>query len=238
MAPLPSPPEAPVLQPAGYRPAGTVYGTLLNFRREYALWAARMVEPPYNAPPKAPALYVKTANTFTPAGGSIALPAGAPVEVAASLGLVIGWPEDLLEPVGPPGVVGAVLLNDLAVAHDSYFRPPVKTRCVDGFLGLGPECVPLARLGGLAGLRALRLTLAVNGEPLHTTALSDAVRDAETLLADVSEFMTLRRGDVLMLGTDCLDDGTRARVQPGDGVSLSAEGFAPAVHRFVAEEAP
>lgn len=220
-----------------YLPTGTVYSTLLNFRREHALWAARMVEPPYKAPPKAPVLYVKTANTFTPAGGTISLPAGVPVEVAASIGLVIGWPDDLLAPAGPPGVLGAVLLNDVAIAHNSYYRPPVKTRCVDGFLGLGTECVGLARLGGLAGMSSLRLVLHINGVHRQTTALSDLVRDAESLLGEVNAFMGLRDGDVLMLGTDCLPDGSRPLVQAGDTVEMFAEGFAPTVHHFVADEA-
>lgn len=222
---------------APYLPSGTVYGTLLNFRGEHALWAARMVEPPYKAPPKAPVLYVKTANTFTPAGGTIELPTGASVEVAATIGLVMGWPDDLLAPAGPPGVLGAVLLNDVAIAHDSYYRPPVKTRCVDGFLGLGAECVPLAGLGGLAGLSSLRLELHINGVHRQTTALSDLVRDAESLLSEVNAFMGLREGDVLMLGTDCLADGTRPLVRAGDTVEMFAEGFPTTVHRFVAEEA-
>jgi 5-oxopent-3-ene-1,2,5-tricarboxylate decarboxylase/2-hydroxyhepta-2,4-diene-1,7-dioate isomerase len=226
-----APPRLPFL------PSGTVYGTLLNFRREHALWAARMVEPPYKAPPKAPVLYVKTANTFTPAGGTVALPGSAAVEVAASIGLVIGWPDDLLAPAGTPGVLGAVLLNDVAIAHDSYYRPPVKTRCVDGFLGLGAECVALAGLGGLPGLSSLRLELHINGVHRQTTALSDLVRDAESLLSDVNAFMGLREGDVLMLGADCLADGTRPLVRPGDTVEIAAEGFPVTLHHFVAEEA-
>ncbi len=221
-----------------YLPSGTVYGTLLNFRREHALWAPRMVEPPYQAPPKAPVLYVKTANTFTPADHAIALPAGVPVEVAASIGLVVGGPDDLLAPAGAPGVAGVVLLDDVAIAHDSYYRPPVKTRCVDGFLGLGPECVPLARLGGLVALSALRIELHINGVHRQTTALSDLVRDAASLLAEVGAFMSLRAGDVLMLGTDCLADGSRPLVHAGDTVEISAEGFAPAVHHFTSEETP
>ena len=59
-----------------YLPTGTVYGTLLNFQREHALWAPRMSEAPYKEPPQAPLLYIKTANTFTPAGHAIALPPG------------------------------------------------------------------------------------------------------------------------------------------------------------------
>ena len=39
------------MNPNPYLPGGTVYGTLLNFRREHALWAPRMHEAPYKAPP-------------------------------------------------------------------------------------------------------------------------------------------------------------------------------------------
>lgn len=215
------------MNPIPWMPAGTVYGTLLNFRREHALWAPRMNEPPYKAPPKAPVLYVKTANTFTPAGGAIALPAGAPVEVAASLGLVMD----------DAGEWGAVLFNDVAIAHESYYRPPVKTRCVDGFLGVGPECVPLAQLGGFAGLTDLQIELHINGVHRQTTALADMLRDAATLLADVTEFMTLRPGDVLLLGTDCQADGTRPLVHAGDTVEITAPGFAPTRHNVVKEVA-
>jgi 5-oxopent-3-ene-1,2,5-tricarboxylate decarboxylase/2-hydroxyhepta-2,4-diene-1,7-dioate isomerase len=211
-----------------WMPAGTVYGTLLNFRRENALWAPRMSEAPYKAPPRAPVLYIKTANTFTPAGQAIALPAGAPVQVAASLGLVMG----------DGGVLGAVLFNDVAIAHESYYRPPIKTRCVDGFLGVGPECVPLEELGALSGLAALQIELHINGVHQQTAALADLVRDAATLLVDVNEFMTLRSGDVLMLGTDCLADGTRPLVHAGDTVEITAPGFAPTRHNFVKEVAP
>ena len=79
------------MKPTPYLPSGTVYGTLLNFQREHALWAPRMHEAPYKAPPQAPVLYIKTANTFTPYGQAIALPRGVDqLEVAASLGLVAG----------------------------------------------------------------------------------------------------------------------------------------------------
>ena len=69
-------------------PRGTVYGTLLNFRRECALWAPKMVEPPYLAAPRAPVLYVKTANTFAPAGAAVSVTGEA--QLGATLGLVIG----------------------------------------------------------------------------------------------------------------------------------------------------
>ncbi|WP_374409906.1 fumarylacetoacetate hydrolase family protein [Hydrogenophaga sp.] len=205
-----------------YLPGGTVYGTLLNFRREHALWAPRMHEAPYKAPPNAPVLYIKTANTFTRSSQAIALPPGvAEVEVAASLGLV----------AGEGGcVAGAVLFNDVAIPHESYYRPPVKFRCVDGFLGVGDALRPVASLDELA---SLVLELRVDGVMRQRTALADLVRDAATLWADVNAFQSMRPGDVLMVGTDCLDDGTRPRARAGDSVEITATGFAPLVNHFV-----
>ena len=74
--------------PAPWQPRGTVYGTLLNFQREHALWAPRMAEAPYKAAPKAPVLYVKTANTFAHYGAAVSVPGE--VWVSASLGLAGG----------------------------------------------------------------------------------------------------------------------------------------------------
>jgi 5-oxopent-3-ene-1,2,5-tricarboxylate decarboxylase / 2-hydroxyhepta-2,4-diene-1,7-dioate isomerase len=207
-----------------YLPGGTVYGTLLNFRREHALWAPRMHEAPYKAPPNAPVLYIKTANTFTRSGQAIALPKGvAEVEVAASLGLVAGE---------GGRVAGAVLFNDVAIPHESYYRPPVKYRCVDGFLGVGDVVRSVASLDELS---SLVLELRVDGVMRQRTALTDLVRDAATLWADVNAFQSMRPGDVLMVGTDCLDDGSRPRARAGDSVEITATGFAPLVNHFVQE---
>jgi 5-oxopent-3-ene-1,2,5-tricarboxylate decarboxylase / 2-hydroxyhepta-2,4-diene-1,7-dioate isomerase len=212
------------MNPIPYLPTGTVYGTLLNFRREHALWAPRMTEAPYKAPPKAPVLYIKTANTFTASGHAIALPPGVgEAEVAASLGLV----------AGEGGVVaGAVLLNDVAIPHESYYRPPVKFRCVDGFLCVGDVVRPLTDLSSLG---SLVLELRVDGVMRQRTALADLVRDAATLWADVNAFQAMRPGDVLMVGTDCLEDGSRPRVKAGDAVEITATGFSLLVNHFIQE---
>jgi 5-oxopent-3-ene-1,2,5-tricarboxylate decarboxylase / 2-hydroxyhepta-2,4-diene-1,7-dioate isomerase len=214
------------MKPDAYLPRGTVYGTLLNFRREHALWTARMHEPPYKAPPNAPVLYIKTANTFTHSGQAIVLPRGvAEVEVAASLGLVAGE---------GGAVAGAVLFNDVAIAHESYYRPPVKFRCVDGFLGVGDSVQPVH---DLAALTSLVLELRVHGVMRQRSTLADLVRDAATLWAEVNAFQSMRPGDVLMVGTDCLDDGWRPRVKAGDAVEITAVGFSPLVNHFVGEAA-
>jgi 5-oxopent-3-ene-1,2,5-tricarboxylate decarboxylase / 2-hydroxyhepta-2,4-diene-1,7-dioate isomerase len=201
-------------------PQGTVYGTLLNFQREWDLWAPRMDQDPYKAAPKAPVLYVKTANTLNPTP-ELALQDGvAEVDAGASLGLVMG--QD-----GLP--VSAMLLNDWSVPHASYYRPPVKFRCRDGYLGVGVS-LPWAQVD--AGV--LHIAVHLNGQLVQTVDLATLVRPVTRLLADVGEFMTLQAGDVLMVGTDCLADGTRPRARAGDTVQISAAGFAPLVQQLVA----
>jgi 5-oxopent-3-ene-1,2,5-tricarboxylate decarboxylase/2-hydroxyhepta-2,4-diene-1,7-dioate isomerase len=122
-------------------------------------------------------------------------------------------------------VVGAVLLNDWSVPHASYYRPPVKFRCRDGFLGLPAQVTA----GKVQDWAALQLKVRCNGELVQTVQLGDLMRNMPTLLADVGEFMTLQPGDVLMVGTDCLADGTRPRAKAGDRVEISATGFASVI---------
>ena len=102
---------------------GTVYGTLMNFRGELEALGPRMNEAPYQAPPKAPVLYVKPANTWTENGGAIALPAHvSEVEVGATVAMVMRSARE---------IAGFVLMNDVTLPHDSFYRPPVKFNCFD-----------------------------------------------------------------------------------------------------------
>ncbi len=193
---------------------GTVYGTLLNFRREWDLWSPRMTQDPHKAAPKAPVLYIKTANTFCPAGQDLLLQDGVTeVDIGATLGLVIG---------DDGQVAGAALLNDWSVPHTSYYRPPVKFRCRNGFLAL-PDQVTSGQVQDWA---ALQIAVRRNGDLVQTVDLRELMRSLPALLADAGEFMTLQPGDVLMVGTDCLADGTRPRAKAGDRVEISAPGFA------------
>ena len=132
--------------PGNFWPTGTVYGCLLNFRREWLQLGDTMAQPPHKAAPQAPVLYVKTANTWSSSGAGIDLPAGADaVLVGASVAMVMGprqWLAGATRAV--PTVAGYVLVNDLELPGGSYFRPAVKTKCVDGFLGLGAKPVELS----------------------------------------------------------------------------------------------
>lgn len=203
-------------------PTGTVYGTLLNFRGELEALGTKMNDAPYNAPPKAPVLYIKTANTFSANGADIPVPARVPqVEVGATIALVMKAP-------GEPA--GYVLMNDLSVPHASFFRPPVKFKCLDGFLGVGGKLLPRDEAGDPS---QLRIEVRINGELKQTVDFANLVRDAQQLLADVSEFMTLAAGDMLMLGCDA----GRPLAKVGDRIELRADGLGTLTNTLVAEAA-
>lgn len=201
-------------------PEGTVYGVLLNFRAEVEALAPQMNQPPYKAPPQAPVLYVKPANTWSASGTSISVPARVPeVEVGASIAMVMGEAGE---------VAGYVLVNDLSVPHASFFRPPVKFKCLDGFLGIGEHLVPASEAGDPSGFM---LEVRINGELQQTVDFKHLVRDADRLLADVGEFMTLRPGDMLMLGCDA----GRPLAKAGDRIDITAQGFGVLSNTLVAE---
>lgn len=201
---------------------GTVYGTLMNFRGELEALGERASQPPYQAPPKAPVLYVKPANTWTENGGSIVIPAGvAEVTVGGTVAMVMKSARE---------VGGFVLMNDVSLPQDSFFRPPVKANCLDGFLGIGDRIRARNEAGDPA---VFKLEVRVNGNLVQTVRFSQLVRSADQLLADVSEFMTLGEGDMLMLGCDV----ERPRVRAGDRVEIKMPALGTLTNTFVAEAA-
>ena len=205
-------------------PMGTVYGTLLNFRSELAALGDQVHQPPYKAPPKAPVLYIKPANTWSADGSDITVPSGvAEVEIGATIAAVMRAPNEL---------AGYLLMNDLSIPHASLFRPPVKFKCLDGFLGVGGTLLPAEQAGDPS---AFVIEVRINGELKQTVKFDALVRSPQQLLGDVTEFMTLGTGDALMLG--CCDTG-KPRARVGDTISLSAPGMGTLTNKLVAEAAP
>ena len=203
-----------------WMPEGTVYGTLLNFRAEVESLAPQMNEAPYKAAPKAPVLYVKPANTWSGNGASIPVPARVlQVEIGATIAMVMRAPGE---------VAGYVLMNDLSIPHASFFRPPVKFKCLDGFLGVGTTLVTNA-----GDPSKFKLEVRINDELKQSVDFSQMVRSASQLLADVREFMTLGAGDALMLG--CGFD--RPLAKAGDRIDISAPGFGTLTNTLAAEAA-
>lgn len=202
--------------------SGTVFGTALNFRGELEALGGKVNEPPYKAPPKAPVLYIKPANTWSADGAEIPVSANVPqVEVGATIAMVMKARGE---------IAGYVLMNDLSVPHTSLFRPPVKYKCPDGFLGIGGTLLSRDEAGDLS---KFAVEVRVNGELKQAITFSKLVRSPAQLLADVSEFMTLNAGDALMLGCDV----GRPLARVGDRIEISAPGLGSLSNTLVAEVA-
>lgn len=176
----------------------TVVGTLLNFRGVLDKLGDQVTQKPYNAPPRAPVLYIRPENTWASAGATIVLPPDvAEVELGATLGVVIGRTacrvpaEHALDFIG-----GYAIVNDLTVPHDSVYRPAMQARCRDSFCPMGPV-LPRDRL---SDPDSVALRAYVNGELRQQNTTRNLVRSVARLLADVTEFMTLSAGDVLLVG--------------------------------------
>src|SRR5215469_15032765 len=119
--------------------AGTIYGAALNDREEHAQLATVFEAAPYNKPPQKPVLYIKPRNCLMGDAGIIPLPSDlTQIEAAPSLALLIG--RDTAHAsvhAALDGVAGACLALDIGEPGRSYYRPPVRQRCRDGFLRLG-----------------------------------------------------------------------------------------------------
>ncbi len=179
-------------------PRGTVYGTLLNFRGALAALGDSVNQPPLKAPPKAPILYIKPRNTFAADGDAVLLPDGAEaLEFGASLALVIGRTAcRVAERDALDVVAGYAIANDVSVPHQPYYRPSLRFKCRDGFCPIG-AVVPRS---AVPNPDALAIAVEVDGEIVQRAHTSSLIRPVAKLLADVTEFMTLLRGDLLLIG--------------------------------------
>ncbi len=197
---VPAPLAAPRFDVAPWRLSGTVYVALLNHRDALAALGAAVLEPPYRGAPKGVVLGVKPRHALVPAGGAVLVDAEvAELEVRASLGLVIGRTAcAVAERDALDHVAGFLLVADCVVPHASHFRPQIRAMARDASCVLGPAVVPRDDAGDAD---ALSLRVLVDGVLAQTSGTSEHVRGAARLLAEVSDFMTLSPGDVLLTGS-------------------------------------
>ena len=209
----------------------SVVGVLLNHRSAWDALAPQMNSDPYKAPPKAPVLYLKPANTWIGDGDAIVLPAGVTeVQVGASLGVVIGRATTGVSAADAMScVAGYTLVNDITVAHASVYRPPLKYNCRDTFCAIGPQVVPALNV---TTPEALRLRTWVNGTLRHEASTADLVRSLAVLIADIGDFMSLFPGDILLAG---VAHGAPL-VRAGDSIIIEADGLGR-LHNTVHAEA-
>jgi 5-oxopent-3-ene-1,2,5-tricarboxylate decarboxylase / 2-hydroxyhepta-2,4-diene-1,7-dioate isomerase len=211
--------------------SGVVYGTLLNHSVSYAALAAKAELPPYKGASKAPVLYVKPRNTLVGSGEPLAVPQGVDqLEIGASLGIVIGRAAcNVKAKEALSYVAGYVIVNDVSIPHDVFYRPSVRLKARDGFCPIGPMVVALNQVGNPDNLK---VNVFVDDVLIHSTTTGQRRRPVAQLLADVTEFMTLFPGDVLMLGVSA--DAPTAR--SGQRVRIAIEHLGELENSLISEE--
>ena len=209
---------------------GTLFGVALNYQGLLKQRLAEFEQPPYQKPPVKPVLFIKTPNTRNGHDQAVIYPAGIQhLQPGPALGVVIGKDASRVsEAQALDYVAGYTIVNEFSLPEDSYYRPAVKAKCRDGFCSLGPELVARDQV---ANPHQLSLKLYVNGELRQQNSTANFVRNIPQLIAEISEFMTLHEGDVLITGTP---EG-RVDVLPGDTVEVEISGLGRLVNHIVAE---
>ena len=179
--------------------------------------------------PAEPLMFLKPPSAVIGDGEAIRRPAGfARVDHEAELGVVIGTraqrvPKDRALEV----VAGYTCVNDVTV-RELQQRDGQWTRAkgFDTFCPIGPRMVE--------GLDPsdLRIMARVNGEVRQDSRTSDLIFDVPSLIAFVSEYMTLEPGDVISTGTPA---GV-GNLAVGDVVEVEIEGIGVLRNPVVARE--
>jgi 2-keto-4-pentenoate hydratase/2-oxohepta-3-ene-1,7-dioic acid hydratase in catechol pathway len=151
--------------------------------------------------PSSPMLFAKWATALIGPDEPIVLPPiTTKVDFEGELGVVIGArvkrvsEENALEAVRGYVCVNDVSARDLQRADRQYTR----AKSLDTFCPVGPRLVPRDEVGDPGDLR-IRTT--VNGETMQDASTSQMIFDVPTLIAFVSQAITLEPGDLICTGT-------------------------------------
>ena len=217
-------------------PTRTVVGALLEFQGAWQALEPVMAQAPHHRPPVHPVLYVKPANTWARAGDPVLLPPDVEeVEVGATLGISFAGAASRVSVAQALDYVsGYCVVNDVTVPHldtpkPALLRPPMRQKCRDGFCPIGPW-VSASELPDPSGLE---IRSYVNGELRQRSQTADLRRNVAQLIADVSEFMTLAPGDLLLIGVDARP----ARARVGDTMAVEIDGIGRLENPLQAETA-
>jgi 2,4-diketo-3-deoxy-L-fuconate hydrolase len=151
--------------------------------------------------PEAPLLFCKTPNALNGPYDPVLLPRSSDQ---------IDWEVELAVVIGKAGkripasralehVAGYTVLNDVSArraqfAHSQWFRG----KSFDTFAPMGPVLVTPDEIGDV---QDLRLTAKVNGRLMQEGSTREMLFRIDTIIADVSEDITLVPGDVISTGT-------------------------------------
>jgi len=209
--------------------AGSLFGVALNWRSVLEQRQEEFTQPPYQQMPQKPVLFIKTPNTLNYHGESVVQPHGERLQPGPALGVVISRDASRVQAADAlEYVAGYVIVNEFSLPEDSYYRPAIKAKCRDGFCAVGQFVLA----NNVPDPHALTIRLLVNGQVRQTGHTSDWLRPLPQLIAEITEFMTLHAGDILITGTP----PGRVDVVAGDNVVVEIDHLGQLHNVIVAEE--
>jgi 2-keto-4-pentenoate hydratase/2-oxohepta-3-ene-1,7-dioic acid hydratase in catechol pathway len=219
--------DLPELDPTGMRVGAPIGrpGAVICVGMNYAAHAAESGA----APPDVPIIFHKAPNTVVGPDDPVTIPPGSSkTDWEVELGVVIGReaaylssPDDAMS-----HVAGFVLCNDLserdhqlAVSGGQWS----KGKSSPGFCPTGPWLVTPDEVDHTR----LRLRSWVNGEARQDSTTADLVFSVEHIVWDLSQYLTLEPGDLILTGTPegVALSGRFPYLAPGDVVELEADGL-------------
>ena len=205
----------------------------LNYAEHYTRHEDAFHQPPYNKPPRQPVFFIKPPNTLAGHLSKVPCPDSADhIYTGAGLAFVIGRPSSRVKQEQAFDYVsGYTIFNDFSLAEDSYFRPPITSKCLDGFGPVGPYIVDRE---DIIDPHNLRITTYVNSELRQTASSADLRLTIPTIIEALTEFMTLQPGMVVVSGFPA----DRIAVKPGDQVMVEIEQLGSLVNHVVSKPAP
>lgn len=194
----------------------------LNYR-DHALEAGMQ-------PPAEPVLFMKAATALAGPYDALRIPPGSvKTDWEVELGIVIGTrAQRVAEADALNHVAGYVLANDVSERAWQIERGGQwdKGKSHDGFAPIGPWLVTADEAGDP---HAIDLWLEVNGQRVQNGSTRNFIFGVPTVLAYISQFMTLEPGDIVLTGTPAgVGLGQKPApwfLQPGDVVRLGATGL-------------
>ena len=208
---------------------GTVYGVALNYKGLLESRLTEFNEPPYQKPPIKPVLFIKTPNTYNHHLGNIVFPTGVE-QIQAGPALAFLMAKDASRVTKQQAlnyVAGFTIVNEVSLPEDSYYRPAVKAKCRDSFCPMGPWFVATDAVI----TDNLAISVSINGEVRQQNSTANLVRNIPQLIEELSEFMTLKAGDIILTGTP---EG-RVDINVGDLVEVTIEGIGTLTNTVIAE---
>ncbi len=209
-------------------------GKIMGVGRNYADHAKETGVTPFEKP----RIIFKVPSSVAAANADVPRPtAVSKMDFETELAVVIGgYGKDVSEANAMALVAGYTILNDVSAREFQFDVSPPQTtfaKSMDGFAPMGPWLVTRDEI---VDSQTLELTCTLNGQQMQHGHTSDMLFPVATLIAYLSQFMTLEPGDVIGTGTPAGIGAFRkppVYLQPGDQLRMEISHVGVMEHKVI-----